>query len=67
MEVGVLGDMGGVHSTADSLLWLRCGPGTIGDAATVCLSVKNSAGTVHTGKASLHYGRACVSPNGSAG
>lgn len=59
--------MGEVRSMADSLLQLRCDPGTTADAATACLSVKSSAGTAHTGKASPHYGHACVSQGGSAG
>lgn len=67
VPVGVLGGTGVVRSMAGSLLWLRCDPGTTADAATAGLSVKSSAGTVHTGKASPHYGHACVSRGGSAG
>lgn len=59
--------MGVVRSMAGSLLWLHCDPGTTADVATAGLSVKNSAGSVHTGKASLHYGHVCVSQGGSAG
>lgn len=66
VPVGVLGDMGVVRNRAGSLLWLRRAPGTTADVAIVGLCVKNSAGTVHTGKASLHYGHACVSQGGSA-
>lgn len=67
MRAGVLGDMGAVRSMAGSLLSLRCDPGTTADAARAGLSVKSSAGTVHTGMASPHYGHACVSQGGSAG
>lgn len=67
VQVEVPGGTGVVRSTAGSPLWLRCGLGTTADAATAGLSVKSSAGTVHTGKASLHYGHACVSQGGSAG
>lgn len=67
VPVGVLGGMGVVRSMAGSLLWLRCDPGTTADAATADLSLKSSAGNVHTGKASPHYGHACVSQGGSAG
>lgn len=66
VQVGVLGGTGGVRSTAGSLLWLRCDPGTTVDAATAGLCVKSSAGTVRTGKASPRYGHACVSQGGSA-
>lgn len=61
------GRTGAVRSTAGSPLWLRRDPGTTAGAATACLSVKSSAGTAHTGKASPHYGHACVSQGGSAG
>lgn len=67
VQVGVLEGTGVARSTAGSLLWLRCDPGTTADAATAGLSVKSSAGTVHTDKASPHCGHACVSQGGSAG
>lgn len=67
VRVGVLEGMGVVRSMAGSLLWLRRDPGTTADVATAGLSLKSSAGTVHTGKASPHYGHACVSQGGSAG
>lgn len=66
-RVEVPGGTGVVRSTAGSLLWLRRDPGTTADASTGGLSVKSSAGTVHTGKASPHCGHACVSQGGSAG
>lgn len=65
--MGVPVDMGAVRSMAGSLLWLHRDPGTTADAATAGLSAKSSAGTVHTDKASPHYGHACVSQGGSAG
>lgn len=67
VRVEVPGGTGVVRSMAGSLLWLRRDPGTTADAATAGLSVKSSAGIVHTGKASPHYGHACVSQGGSAG
>lgn len=67
VQVGLPGGTGGGRSTAGSLLWLRRDPGTIADVATAGLSAKSSAGTAHTGKASPHYGHACVSQGGSAG
>lgn len=66
VQVGVLVDMGVVRSMAGSLLWQRRDPDTTADVATAGLCVKNSAGTVHTDKASPHYGHACVSRGGSA-
>lgn len=44
----------------------RRDPDTIAGVSTVCLSVRSSAGSAHTGKAFHHCEHACVSPDGTS-